>query len=38
MDATALKDAVTRLKRAHGRLGAVIAMIEKATARTANAW
>ncbi|MFD0853468.1 metal-sensitive transcriptional regulator [Actinomadura adrarensis] len=28
MDATVLKDAVTRLKRAHGQVGAVIAMIE----------
>jgi DNA-binding FrmR family transcriptional regulator len=30
MDAKVLSDAVTRLKRAHGQLGAVIAMIEAA--------
>ncbi|KWX04806.1 transcriptional regulator [Carbonactinospora thermoautotrophica] len=28
MDAVVLSDALTRLKRAHGQLGAVIAMIE----------
>ncbi|MEW2353096.1 metal-sensitive transcriptional regulator [Spirillospora sp. NPDC029432] len=28
MDPTVMKDAVTRLKRAHGQLGGVIAMIE----------
>ncbi|MFC5163395.1 metal-sensitive transcriptional regulator [Nonomuraea angiospora] len=30
MDATVLRDALTRLKRAHGQLGGVIAMIENA--------
>ncbi|WP_433445140.1 metal-sensitive transcriptional regulator [Nonomuraea sp. CA-141351] len=30
MDATVLGDALTRLKRAHGQLGGVIAMIENA--------
>nr|WP_184756289.1 metal-sensitive transcriptional regulator [Streptosporangium album] len=30
MDATVLADALTRLKRAHGQLGGVIAMIENA--------
>jgi DNA-binding FrmR family transcriptional regulator len=29
MDTTVMKDALTRLKRAHGQLGAVIAMIEE---------
>ncbi len=30
MDATVLREALTRLKRAHGQLGGVIAMIENA--------